>query len=98
MGFISWCVRTFPNSVPDQRLEPFRAALQEHPQTEDQHIREAMDALAFLYGAVDEADEILSFIPSLSNRSEPPYKDEDPPPLNGTNITTLRLGWQTGGA
>ena len=53
-----------------------------------------MDALAFLYGAVNEADEILSFIPSLRNRTDPPYQEDEPPTLHGSEITTLSLGWQ----
>lgn len=57
-AFLCWCLGSPPRPVDCSQIEPFRRALR-RTDTDEVKVQEAMDALAFLFGAVG-ASEILS--------------------------------------
>jgi hypothetical protein len=60
-GYISWSLRTDPFEVSDGRISDFLDAIKRHPDAGKGEVFEAMDALGFLYGALDEPEVLLCF-------------------------------------
>lgn len=92
--FLSWCFDSPPRPVGPDQIEDFRKALL-RAETDEERICEAMDALAFLFGAVG-ASEVLS---SESPHSDAAQTVKLPVPVCGDAsdqeaIRTLRIGWQ----
>lgn len=54
-AFLSWCLGSRSRPVESDQIEPFRRALREAG-TSEEEVQEAMDALAFLFGAVGISD------------------------------------------
>lgn len=104
LGFISWCLRTDPYEIARDRINGFREAIERHPEASQEEVYEAMDALGFLYGALSEPEELLSFAsPSgselrLQRPRERPLRVDS---VSGTSrsesdedIPTLTIGWK----
>lgn len=94
LAFLSWCLGSPPRPARPEQIGDFRKAL-ERAGTDEDRICEAMDALAFFFGAVG-ADDILSS--ESVGRSGPrtielsvPRADE---PLEDDELRTIRIGWQ----
>ena len=64
--FAGWCLKTAPGSISRERIGDFWAALSEHPETGTARICEAMDALGFFFGRLQQAAQSL-FLPGGTN-------------------------------
>lgn len=97
-AFVSWCRKHPPHRVDRDRIGAFQEALQQSADAGEKELYQAMDALAFLFGA---ADEVMGLLASWGVSSEDGAAsafrsdsgsragDEDGP-------QTLQVGWQSG--
>ena len=108
-GYISWSLRTEPFKVSDRRISDFLDAIKRHPEAGKEEAFEAMDALGFLYGALDEPDVLLCFDTDEKERDASTFRgwraQEHPRRermIYGTGfaadekISSLRIGWAKG--
>lgn len=105
-GFISWSLRVDPYEVQRDRIGDFWDAILRHPDAGRQQAFEAMDALGFLYGAVNDAEDLLSFssnsptdstsTPHWRRHSEDPVSPQARSETNG-EIASITVGWKLGG-
>ena len=98
VAFVSWCRETAPHHVGLDRIGAFERLLRERPGMEEEAVHEALDALAFLFGAVENVESIL---PSGEAGPEKRMQDDrtvSPEVGNGESadksIQSLRIGWQ----
>jgi len=105
-GYISWSLRTAPFEVREARIGDFVSSIKRHPEAGAKEVFEAMDALAFLYGALEDPDVLLSFDPERKGRvaSHFRFRDAQKTPtrarlLNGGDWSengkpaSLKIGW-----
>jgi hypothetical protein len=59
--FVAWCLRTPPHDIDAARLDAFWRALHNHPDVSAVELAEAMDAVAFLFGALGGVDEYFRY-------------------------------------
>jgi hypothetical protein len=95
VAFVSWCRETGPSHVGPDRIGAFERVLRQRPGLKDEAVHEALDALAFLFGAVENVDSILP-----SDESTEGEADGEDPPRSGIGtptdkpIQSLRIGWR----
>jgi hypothetical protein len=98
LAFLSWCRDHPPHRVDRGRIGAFQEALQQSADAGEKEVYQAMDALAFLFGAADEVVPLLAAhdaSPEDGTASASPAEsggalgDEDRP-------QTLQVGWQSG--
>lgn len=94
LGFISWCMRTAPYRVSRDRIDEFRCALIERPNSQDSDVYEAMDALAFLFGAVKESNGMFSFTDACQREEQLDRPCEHKCTLFSSSLSTLTVGWK----
>lgn len=98
MAFVSWCRKTAPHHVGPDRIGAFERVLRKRPGLEDEAVHEALDALAFLFGAVENVESILPSDESTQGGQreagvEGSSRSGDGRPADKT-IQSLRIGWQ----
>jgi hypothetical protein len=59
--FVAWCLRTPPRDIDASRLDAFWRALHNHPDVSAVELAEAMDAVAFLSGALGGVDAYFRY-------------------------------------
>jgi hypothetical protein len=103
VAFVSWCHQSPSGHVGPDRIDAFRRALRDRTEMETEAVYEALDALAFFFGAVEEAESLLASIapPSDSRTAETasrgrPTEEENTDAHTEDRIRSLRIGWQNG--
>ena len=101
--FLSWCFNPPVRPINATQIGSFRKALCEAEASKEQ-VREAMDALGFFFGAVNQLDDILSMAaptesmaPSTGaceTRTSGSGKGECGEIGPGEDVGTLSLGWR----
>jgi hypothetical protein len=100
--FVSWCHEHPPHRVARCRIGAFQEALQRSADAGEEEVYQAMDALAFLFGAADEVASLLVSPEAAPQNEGEPTSAEEPgstaeaAPGGEDAIRTLRLGWQSG--
>jgi hypothetical protein len=98
VAFLSWCQETAPHCVHAGRIGAFERALRERPGIEEASVHEALDALGFLFGAVENIESILPSGGTGAEKQGEGDRNAAPQDKNGASadntIQSLRIGWQ----
>ncbi len=99
LAFLSWCGEHAASDASPPTVDPcdigrFREALRTRTSTTTDEVHEAMDALSFLFGAVAQADESLTMLPSGTMVGLGTSRQATKPPSSSDALHTLQVGWQ----
>ena len=94
--FVSWCHETPPHQIGPHRIGAFRDVLRACPEMGDEEVHEAMDALTFLFGSVEEAESLLASVNAHSEASSEETESGKGESAANASIQTLQIGWKQG--
>lgn len=92
-AFLCWCLGSSARPVESDQIEPFRRALRDAG-TSEEEVQEAMDALAFLFGAVGVSDVLSPELRGAQSTCAGQESETKPAPRARRDaLSTLDVGW-----